>query len=514
MALFAGPELNLGNVGFRCSGATYEPGFLAAPFGVTPQMMPAALPSHFGGSGLPFPAFFPGFMPFAASIPAMFLQLSSLGPSFTCRDNLLELPSESSASTGLPFGEPSPLGKQRRRATLYQGDSGSRSSLESCSGTSGRSMTPDLTEPSAGDGSEQRGSETALGPDAGNALQSLSDLEDAPSASVQMHAPEVADVLLAGERPPTAAAGAAARVPLLQPSSTLSRSEAAGPLACDPSPLPAVAEPIRRTDADPPAALGGDRQGSADKRNCLPTVGLRGCMSGIMSIPGDPEPGSVPARSAFELAVGRMPLLGPSGDVMWVDARRYRAILRRRRQRAMKGGCLAVAHSPCNRKPSRRISRRDLALLRAQATSGQLPDDDAEDESGGDCICCSDSNEDAPEADGGREVDRSHLPVTAAPGSSGPAECHAAGWAARAQDLDTFAAAAVVAAAVAAAAARAAGATGSLRADDLARAALEAELRAVLAEETGVLSLNDETTADDNGDECENVGAFQRTAII
>ncbi|GLI63725.1 hypothetical protein VaNZ11_006786 [Volvox africanus] len=264
-----------------------------------------------------------------------------------------------------------------------------------------------------------------------------------------------------------------------------------------------------------------------------------------------------PLGRGEERSCGRVLLRGATGALVWVDTRRHRAIGRRqhRRQRLMRSGQLPVASSPCNRKSPGSVSRHGLPLLcNNPRASGQLPEEQPVCSHDGDDPCCSCSCncklgngpkvdvEEAAADKGGScglcnaagtamqvqlnvptqrgYVGRLEGQTMITPRAPAPDEYHTlsaaeGSFAAVMQMMASTAAlrpavAAVPAAGIFAPAPAAASAvlpspwlTFAEGRVDMARTALEVELQAVLAEETGILDVSEDLT-DDAG--CNDAG--------
>ncbi|EFJ49013.1 hypothetical protein VOLCADRAFT_90425 [Volvox carteri f. nagariensis] len=204
-----------------------------------------------------------------------------------------------------------------------------------------------------------------------------------------------------------------------------------------------------------------------------------------------------------ERGEGRVALRGLlSGDLIWVSAKRYRAILKRRhqRQRGIRIGIggLTVFSSPCNgtrgltsfraQAASMEQQQEELQLLQLNPRQVQPNDDPQSDYVQEDYVVdidddychgnsCGDEDESADISDGGVGGSSCACPTLDSSDERHPATAVAAGGAAAPAVVTALQWGFVPLAAPAA-----------MMGTALAKAALEAELRAVLAEETGVLA--------------------------
>ncbi|GIL90394.1 hypothetical protein Vretimale_18276 [Volvox reticuliferus] len=604
MALFVTPPWQPVGVDMaRCcaenSPAACETTYMALPFNMFPQAMPAAMPIPFTASSFPFPAFFPTFLPIAGVMPAMFYHTASeIGASTSLQQAgedqcVLDPPSESSASTGAPepqqqrtshvHGGPG-SNKPSRMALYRSGDSASRTSLGSCCGA-GPSAHPVVSSACTGN---SRLSEIDLDPGSvWPSLQCPSELCDTDTEG-----------LLATD-------GAMKAVPQAIPvAGPLCSSGAAVPMqVCPWQSLGASLAPVVRPNLPARVTPRGNNNLKTQhaweiSKLCSPPEGkAKACAvldrllkekrqssghggddvrynhdDGFLRVDGLND-GGMPSRDGWQggavaeplcrvepRGCGRVLLRGATGALVWVDTRRHRAIIRRqhRRQRLMHSGQLLVTSSPCNRKPPGSVSRHGLALLCGNSRAmAQLPerrlgcshDDDVLCCNGnGNCNWCNGPKLDADEnaGKGGSYGLHNAAGTTVqaqlnAPAQTGYIRCLDAQLSAtpRAAALNEYhtayaveesAAAALAAVAptvalmpsatagpatavfvlppAAAAAAVLTSPWSSIAEErvELARTALEAELQAVLAEETGILDVSEDSSdgagCSDAGNEC------------
>ncbi|GFR52633.1 hypothetical protein Agub_g15224 [Astrephomene gubernaculifera] len=284
-----------------------------------------------------------------------------------------------------------------KSARFYRGDSSSRSSLQSCSRGRKADVSPAPTAAAAVPASgrsdctavlqEPTAAQDAMRPasDAGSPPVPLPTGHrdprhlaacgaDKPAAAKQQPSPHDAALLgqhagsLGMSLPPhdtaAASAGAAAGtrrpVPCMDPTAPASRLSdvpAGGIAGTGHSPV-ASAAPLAATSSNPLSSLA---LGPA------PVFASIAASPVASSAAGMPPAAGAACGNCCPLAGGRprMPLRAPTGELMWVDARRYPAILRRRRQRDRQN-CLAVtAATPCSHKPVRQLLHR--------ATHGSFP---------------------------------------------------------------------------------------------------------------------------------------------
>lgn len=339
------------------AGAFPSQAYVASPFNF-PQMISTLLPSLVASTSFPYATFFPTFLPFAsiAMQPVFFNVTNVAGCSDDYRrDDILAVDAimERSASTeesGLHDTSSSLLlGRRQKRVSPYRSaDSASRVSLESCSGTGTTILNLPSAASSSALSSERILKRNCAWPD----TQGSTNLGHA--ADVDMLTPEAESAIDAMSQashasPFNTTAGLLATLPCtqtqLQPGFTgRPRSSPAQQQRGPTQALALVWEPCL---------------GSHDRAAVTPqSVGLHGGGTALapestVAVPDDVGLDVDAQRRAGLNAHQQLPLRSSSGSLIWVGARRYGAILRRRRQReAQRSGLRVVSHA-CQQKVGR-----------------------------------------------------------------------------------------------------------------------------------------------------------------